>query len=98
MDLTLFLVQFNDGAAFYCDGELVGLRTLGLVCNAVDSPGVLVQSRWFQDWIPHQFNRTDNPLPGLVPPPGVGVDGGASTVILSTIVMVFAVLVGSMGL
>lgn len=72
---------------------------MGLVCNAANSPGVLVQSRWFQDWIPAQFNRTDNPLPGVVPPPGVGdVDGGASTVILSTLAFVFAVMISSLGL
>lgn len=88
-------LQFNGGSAFYCDGQLVGLRTVGLACNAANSPGVLVQTRWFQDWIPQQFARTDNPPPGVVAPPGVRDGNGASTIVLSTFALIMAFFVST---
>lgn len=77
---------------------MVGLRTRGLDCdNYESSPGVLIQARWFQEWIPQQFTRTDNPPAGAVTAPGVEGPGSAATmVILSTIALVFAVAVNLM--
>lgn len=72
----------------YCGGRLVGLRVLGRVCNVVNSPAVMLQTRWFPEWIQQQFARTDNPAAGPVGPPGT-LPSSASTVILSTIAIAF---------
>lgn len=57
------LLQNNNGAGLYCDGQLVGLRTLGRECNVANSPAVLIQTRWFQDWI-QQTIASDRPQGG----------------------------------
>lgn len=84
-------MQGNDGAAFYCDGALVALRVLGRQCNMALSPAIMIQTRWFQEWIPQQFTRNDNPQAGPVPPPGI--TDSASSVILSSVVLMVAALV-----
>lgn len=70
---------------------MVGLRTNGLAC-AGNSPGIVIQSRWFLPWINQQFQRTDETPAGVVSPPGAPEDGGASTVILSTVALAVALM------
>lgn len=55
--------QNNNGAGLYCDGQLVGLRALGRQCGLANSPAVLIQTRWFQEWI-QQTIATDRPQGG----------------------------------
>lgn len=93
LNIFINLNQFNDGAAYYCNGELAGFRTRGLVCNQANSPALLLQTRWFQNWIPQQLTRTDIIPPGVVPPPGVPRGNGATTVILSTVALVLAAII-----
>lgn len=80
----------------------MGIRSAGLECNQVNSPGLFVQIRYFQDWIHRQFQRTDNPPPGLVTPPGVPdgtvVPDGASTIVLSTGVVILLGVINLVGL
>ena len=70
----------------------------GLECSAANSPGVVVQTRYFQDWIQQQFTRTDNPAAGVVPPPGVSDDnGGAATIILSSFALALVGVISVLG-
>lgn len=57
----------------YCGGNLVGLRAFGRQCNVANSPAVVVQTRWFIEWIERQFLRTDLTPPGPLDPPGTDV-------------------------
>lgn len=57
------------GAGFYCNNLLVGLLSSGRQCNTVNSPGIVLQTRYYHDWIARQLLREDNPTAGQVAPP-----------------------------
>lgn len=80
--LSLYCSQNIDGAGLYCENQLVGLRTSGRQCNVINSPAVLIQTRWFQDWIAEQFVRVDDPAPAPPGPPGTGEIGETARVAL----------------
>ena len=47
----------------------MGILSSGRQCNTANSPALVLQVRYYLDWIRTQFTREDNPSPGVVSPP-----------------------------
>ncbi|XP_035901848.1 chymotrypsin-1-like [Anopheles stephensi] len=84
----------NRGGGLYCNDLLTGVISFGFGCGTNNTYTVYTQVRYFHHWIQQQFIRTDTPVAGPTPMPGVvgGGGGDASTVSLSVATVIVAIV------
>ncbi|KFB49411.1 AGAP011608-PA-like protein [Anopheles sinensis] len=83
----------NRGGGMYCDNLLTGVISFGFGCGQNNSMTVHTQTRYYNHWIQQQFIRTDTPVAGPTPLPGLGgtgQGGDASSFSLSLAAALFA--------
>ncbi|XP_050080765.1 trypsin-like [Anopheles maculipalpis] len=83
----------NRGGGLYCNDLLTGVISFGFGCGTNNTYTVHTQVRYFHHWIQQQFVRTDTPVAGPTPMPGVvGGGGDASTITLSLATIAVAIV------
>uniref|UniRef100_A0A182SHZ2 Peptidase S1 domain-containing protein n=1 Tax=Anopheles maculatus TaxID=74869 RepID=A0A182SHZ2_9DIPT len=85
----------NRGGGLYCNNMLTGVISFGFGCGSNNTYTVYTQVRYFHHWIQQQFVRTDTPVAGPTPMPGVvggGGGGDASTITLSLATIIVAIV------
>ncbi|XP_052873198.1 trypsin-like [Anopheles cruzii] len=81
------------GGGLYCNDLLTGVVSFGFGCGQNTTNTVYTQARYYELWIQQQFNRTDTPVAGPTPAPGVpGGPGKASALSLSVAVVLVALV------
>ncbi|XP_058065493.1 trypsin-like [Anopheles bellator] len=81
------------GGGLYCNNLLTGVVSFGFGCGQNSTMTVYTQARYYDLWIQQQFNRTDTPVAGPTPAPGVeGGPGKASGLSLSVAVVLVALV------